>query len=84
MGILSWIIFGALAGWVASLLVGKNDQMGCILNIVVGITGALIGGWIMSLFGSTGVTGFNIASFGVAVIGAVIFLFVLNLLFGRR
>ncbi len=84
MGILSWIIFGALAGWVASMVMGRNNQMGCLANIVVGIIGAVVGGWIMSFFGKTGVTGFNLVSFVVAVIGAVVFLGILNLLTGRR
>ncbi len=84
MGIFSWIIFGALAGWVASMVMGRNNQMGCLANIVVGIIGAVVGGWIMSFFGKTGVTGFNLVSFVVAVIGAVVFLGVLNLLTGRR
>jgi uncharacterized membrane protein YeaQ/YmgE (transglycosylase-associated protein family) len=84
MGILSWIIFGALAGWVASMVVGRNDQMGCLTNIAVGIIGAMLGGWIFSLFGGTGVTGFNLPSFIVAVIGAVVFLAVLNLILSRR
>lgn len=84
MGIFSWIIFGALAGWVASMVMGRNNQMGCLANIVVGIIGAVVGGWIMSFFGKAGVTGFDPVSFVVAVIGAVVFLGVLNLLTGRR
>ncbi len=84
MGILSWIIFGALAGWIASMITGRNDQMGCLSNIVVGIIGAALGGWIVSFFGGTGVTGFNIASFLVAVLGAVVLLAIFNLIFGRR
>jgi uncharacterized membrane protein YeaQ/YmgE (transglycosylase-associated protein family) len=84
MGILSWIIFGALAGWVASMIVGRNDQMGCLANIAVGIIGAMIGGWLGSFIGVGGVTGFNLTSFIVAVVGAVVFLGVLNLITGRR
>ena len=74
MGILSWIVFGAIAGWVASIIVGRNKRMGCISNIVVGIVGALIGGFLMSLVGNAGVSGFNLQSFIVAVVGAVVFL----------
>ena len=74
MGILSWIVFGALAGWIASIIMGRNKRMGCISNIVVGIVGALIGGYLMSLVGNAGVTGFNLQSFIVAVVGAVILL----------
>lgn len=84
MGILSWIIFGALAGWVASMITGRNERQGCLMNIIVGVVGASIGGWVMSFFGGTGVTGFNLTSFLVAVVGAVILLAIVNLLFGRR
>lgn len=74
MGILSWIIFGALTGWLASLLMGRSNQMGCLANILVGIVGALIGGFLMSFLGGLGVTGFNVRSLVVAVIGAILFL----------
>jgi uncharacterized membrane protein YeaQ/YmgE (transglycosylase-associated protein family) len=74
MGILTWIIFGALAGWVASIILGRSSRMGCISNIVVGILGAIIGGFLMSFLDSSGITGFNLRSFFVAVLGAVILL----------
>ena len=84
MGILSWIIFGALAGWVASIIAGKNAEQGIIGNIVVGIIGAIIGGFVMGvLVDSPGVTGVNFTSFIVAVIGAVLVLFIKNMLSGR-
>lgn len=76
MGIIAWIVLGGLAGWVASMIVGDNGQHGIIGNIVVGIIGAFVGGFIVSLFGADGVTGFNIWSFVVAVLGAVVLLFV--------
>ncbi|MBP6942788.1 MAG: GlsB/YeaQ/YmgE family stress response membrane protein [Candidatus Buchananbacteria bacterium] len=72
MGIILWIIFGALVGWVASMIMKTDGQQGAIMNIAVGIVGALIGGWLMSVFGGTGITGFNIYSFLVALLGAVI------------
>ena len=72
MNILLWIILGALAGWIASLIV-KSDQ-NILVDIVVGIVGAFIGGWVFNLFGAAGVTGFNIYSILVAIIGAVILL----------
>ena len=84
INIILWLVFGALAGWIASMIMGKDSQMGAIANIVVGIVGALLGGWLMSLFGGSGVTGFNLASFIVAVLGAVALLAVVNLVFGRR
>ncbi|MBC7581666.1 GlsB/YeaQ/YmgE family stress response membrane protein [Aeromicrobium sp.] len=74
MNFIVWIIFGALAGWVASMIVKTNDSQGAIANIVVGIIGAFIGGYVVQLFGSDGVTGFNLSSFLVAVLGSVILL----------
>jgi uncharacterized membrane protein YeaQ/YmgE (transglycosylase-associated protein family) len=74
MGILLWIILGALAGWIASLIMGTDAQQGAFLNIVVGIIGAVIGGYVFQAFGQTGVTGFNIYSILVAVIGAIVLL----------
>lgn len=72
MGILLWIIFGALAGWIASLIMKSDAQQGAFLNIVVGIIGAVIGGWIMNFFGASGTTGFNLYSLIVAIIGACV------------
>lgn len=74
MGIISWIIVGALAGWIASMIMGKNAQMGAIANIIVGIIGALIGGFVVNLLGMGGVDGINIWSILVAILGAVILL----------
>lgn len=79
MGIISWIIFGALAGWLASIITGRNKQMGCLANIVVGIVGAIIGGFLMSFIGGSGVSGFNLYSFFVAVVGAVVLLVIVGL-----
>ncbi len=71
MGIILWIIFGALVGWVASLVMKTDAEQGALLNIVIGIIGAVLGGWLMSFIGKTGVTGFNLYSFLVALLGAV-------------
>ena len=80
MNWLVWIIFGALAGWIASMVMGKNAQMGALANIVVGIVGALIGGFLMTnVFGAPGVTGFNLTSLIVAIVGAVILLFLVGM-----
>lgn len=79
MNIISWIILGALAGWIASIIMRKNSQMGGFANIVVGILGALIGGLVVQFVGGRGVTGFNIWSLVVAVIGAVILLWIVNI-----
>jgi uncharacterized membrane protein YeaQ/YmgE (transglycosylase-associated protein family) len=70
MGIILWIIFGALAGWIASAIMGSRE--GLVMDIVIGIVGAVLGGWIMSLLGHGGVSGFNVYSFVVAIIGAVV------------
>jgi uncharacterized membrane protein YeaQ/YmgE (transglycosylase-associated protein family) len=84
MGILSWIILGGIAGWLASIVTKRNDQMGCITNIIAGIVGAAVGGWVFSLLGGQGVTGFNLPSLLVAFVGAVIVLAVLNLITRRK
>jgi uncharacterized membrane protein YeaQ/YmgE (transglycosylase-associated protein family) len=85
LGWLSWIIFGALAGWVASLITGNRSQTGCLTNIIVGIVGAFLGGWVYSLItGHKLFVSWNLTAFIVAVLGAVVLLAVLNLILGRR
>lgn len=74
MGIILWIIFGAIAGWIASLIMKTDAQQGTLLNIVVGIVGAMLGGFVFNFFGEAGVTGFNLYSLLVAVVGAIILL----------
>lgn len=76
MGILGWIILGGLAGWIASKIAGTDESMGIILNVVVGIAGAFVGGFLFSVFGGTAITGFNIYSFVVALVGAVVLLWI--------
>jgi uncharacterized membrane protein YeaQ/YmgE (transglycosylase-associated protein family) len=76
MGILLWIIFGGLVGWVASAIMGSRE--GIIWDIIVGIVGAVIGGWLMSFFGNSGVTGFNLYSFLVALFGAIVLIFIVR------
>ena len=77
MGIIIWIIFGALVGWIASAIMKTND--GVLMDIVIGIVGAVLGGWIMSLFGKSGVTGFNLYSFIVALVGAVVLIAIVRM-----
>lgn len=74
-----WIIFGGIVGWVASMLMGTNAQQGVFLNIVVGIAGALIGGILARFLGLGDVSGFNIGSFVIALVGAVILLGIVKL-----
>ncbi|MDD2213874.1 MAG: GlsB/YeaQ/YmgE family stress response membrane protein [Oscillospiraceae bacterium] len=84
MGIIGWIVIGALAGWIASKIMGKDAQMGAIANIVVGIIGGFLGGFIVNLVGGQGVTGFNIWSLLVAVLGSVILLWIINFFSRKR
>lgn len=84
MDFLVWIVLGGLAGWVASMIAGTNESQGLLGNIVVGIIGGLLGGFVFGLFGASGVTGFNIWSFVVALVGAVIALFVWKAITGKK
>lgn len=76
LSILGWIAIGGLAGWLASRITGTYRRQGCLLDIVVGIIGAFIGGLVVNLLGGVGVTGFNVYSFLVAAFGAVIVLLI--------
>jgi len=77
--IIFWVLLGALAGWIASMIMGRDASMGAGANIVVGIIGAVIGGLIMNSLGGPGVTGFNIYSILVAIGGAIVLLFIVGL-----
>jgi uncharacterized membrane protein YeaQ/YmgE (transglycosylase-associated protein family) len=80
MGYILWIIFGGLVDWIASLIMKTDAQQGVILNIIVGIIGAVIGGWLMNFFGEVAVTGFNFYSFFVALLGAVVLIAIVKML----
>lgn len=80
MSIIAWIVFGGLAGLAASFLMGGGG--GLVMDVIVGIVGALLGGFIMNQLGHTGVTGWNWRSFAVAVGGSVVLLFILRLVRG--
>ncbi len=82
--IITWVVVGGLAGWVASMIAGTDKNQGLLGNIVVGIVGALVGGFVVELLGGTGFTGFNLWSFLVALLGAVIVLFIWKAITGRR
>lgn len=87
---LGWIVFGGIAGWLASIVTGRNRQQGCLMNIIVGIVGAFIGGLGYSLITGGGLDfGFafsptSLVGFVVAVIGAVVLLVVVNLFTRKR
>lgn len=83
--IIIWLVVGALAGWIASMIMKTDAQMGMIANIVVGIIGAFVGGWVVSLFSSAPVAGqFSIPSILTAILGAVIFIAVLKATRGEK
>lgn len=83
MGIILWIVLGAIAGWIASMIMKTNASQGILGDIIVGILGALLGGFIMSLLGQGGVSGFNLYSVIVAVLGAVVLLWIVKSVRGR-
>ncbi len=80
MGIILWIVFGALVGWIASMIMGTSASQGVLMNIIVGIIGAVLGGWIMNFFGEGGTSGFNLYSFIVAIIGACALLAIVKMI----
>jgi uncharacterized membrane protein YeaQ/YmgE (transglycosylase-associated protein family) len=84
MGILSWIILGAIAGTIGKLIMPGDDPGGFIITIVLGIAGALVGGFIASALGFGGVNGLNIWSIVIAILGAILLLFIYRLVMGRR
>ncbi len=83
MDILLWIVLGLVAGFLASMVM-RGGGYGLLGDIIVGVVGALLGGWLFSLFGAGGVTGFNLWSIFVAFVGACVLIAVLRLLSGRR
>jgi uncharacterized membrane protein YeaQ/YmgE (transglycosylase-associated protein family) len=83
MSIIAWIILGLVAGFIASKIVNKQGE-GFFLDIVLGIVGAVVGGFIFSAVGASGVTGFNLYSLVVAVLGAIVVLVVYHAVAGRR
>ncbi len=79
MSILAWILFGALVGWIASIVMKTDSQQSTVGDIVVGVIGGLLGGLIFNFLGQPGVTGFNLYSIVVAVIGASVLLFLVRM-----
>ena len=84
MGLLGWIIIGGLAGWIGSKIQNRDAQMGIGLNIVVGIIGGLLGGWLLSVFGVDVAGGGLFFSFLTCLLGAVILLWIINLVTSKR
>lgn len=78
MDLFVWIVFGALVGWIASLIMKTNEQQGGVANIVIGIVGALIGGFVSRSLGGDGVTGFNLMSFVIALLGAMLLIMIVR------
>lgn len=83
MSILAWIVLGLIAGFIGSKIVNKHGD-GIILDIVLGVIGAVVGGFVFNMFGAAGVSGLNIYSLIVAVVGAVIVLVIYHAIFRRR
>jgi len=84
MGILAWIVIGALAGWITSIILKTNSQQGAIGNIITGIVGALIGGYLGSAFFNLDITGINLMSIILAVSGSLIFAFLIGIITGKK
>jgi uncharacterized membrane protein YeaQ/YmgE (transglycosylase-associated protein family) len=85
MSVIAWLVLGLLAGFIASRIVNRGaGREGLLLNIVLGVVGAEVGGWVFRLFGMSGVTGLNVYSLLVATLGAVVLLFIYHQLIRRR
>lgn len=83
MGFLSWIVVGLIAGFIGSKVVNKSGE-GLIRDIILGIVGAFVGGWIFNMMGAAGVSGINLYSIFVAVVGAIVVLVAYHAIFGQR
>ena len=83
MSWIAWIVLGGVAGWIASMVTGNNERMGLLWNIVVGIVGALLGSWILGATGTTDPLTFSFTTLLVAIGGALVLLFLFNMIRGR-
>jgi uncharacterized membrane protein YeaQ/YmgE (transglycosylase-associated protein family) len=83
MSFLAWIVLGLIAGFIASKIVNKSGS-GILMDILLGIVGAIVGGWLFNTFGGAGVTGLNLYSMLVAIVGAVLVLVIYHAIRGRR
>lgn len=84
MGLISWIVFGLIAGLIAKMLVPGRDPGGCIVTVIIGVVGALLGGFIATALGFGGISGFDWRSLGIAILGSVLLLIIWRLVTGRR
>lgn len=84
MGLISWIVFGLIAGLIAKLIMPGRDPGGCIITVIIGVVGAVLGGFIATQLGYGGISGFDWRSLLIAIIGALILLFIWRAIAGRR
>lgn len=84
MSFISWLVVGLLAGWIGSMVVNRGRGEGLIMDILLGVVGAFVGGYLFNMFGHSGVTGINLYSIFVAAVGAAVVLFVYHAIFRRR
>jgi uncharacterized membrane protein YeaQ/YmgE (transglycosylase-associated protein family) len=84
MGILSWIVFGLIAGALAKFLMPGQDPGGCVITIIIGVVGAVLGGYLATMLGYGGISGFDFRSFVIAVIGSILLLIIWRMIRGRR
>ena len=84
MGIIAWIVFGLLAGWLAKLLMPGKDPGGCIITMLLGVAGAILGGFLGTMLGFGGIEGFELRSFLMAVGGSILLLLLYRMFTGRR
>jgi uncharacterized membrane protein YeaQ/YmgE (transglycosylase-associated protein family) len=83
MSLISWLVVGLLAGWIGSMIVNRRGE-GLIMDILLGVVGAFVGGYLFHLFGHAGVSGINIYSIFVAAVGSAVVLFIYHVIFRRR
>jgi len=84
MGLLSWIVFGLIAGGVAKFLMPGRDPGGCIITVIIGVIGAVLGGFLATQLGFGGISGFDLRSFFIAVLGSIVLLILWRMISGRR
>jgi uncharacterized membrane protein YeaQ/YmgE (transglycosylase-associated protein family) len=84
MGLISWIVFGLIAGLIAKLIMPGKDPGGCIITVVIGVVGALLGGFIATALGFGGISGFDWRSLFIAILGSLVLLFIWRAIAGRR